>query len=585
LKPSKNQTMTRSHWFVAHWQRAIRVTLALTLCSSSLAILAAGSAETRQDVVTRSDEIPDSARVIVKFRSSADTLRRHALAANPSRRDALSTMQVRSNVLGARVGLALLARRALNEQSHVVTAKGMSSKALAALLSQDAEIEYAVVDQRRQRLTIPNDPLFLHGPPMQDTSGGPEVGQWYLRAPQGEMVSSINAAGAWDVTTGNPGVVVAVLDTGVRGEHPELHGRLLPGYDMVSDTAAGNDGDDRDNDASDPGDWVTDSESNDPFGAFYQCTVEDSSWHGTETSSLIGAATNDGVGMAGVAWGVKLLPVRVLGKCGGFDSDIIQAIRWAAGLSVPGLAHNPNPARVINMSLGGTGACTGAYLDAIVETAQMSSPPVIVAAAGNGTGHAVGTPANCPGVIAVAGLRHLGTKVGFSDLGPEISISAPGGNCVNVEVGQPCLYPILTATNLGTSTPLESIYSDAFKSSTGTSFSAPFVSGAVGLMLSVNPTLTPGEIKTILQQSARPFPQPPLNSDVPICRAPSRRDQLECHCTQTTCGAGMLDVAAAVKIVLESVLPNARIPLVPGWNLLGNGNSAAVELIPFLIHK
>jgi serine protease len=145
--------------------------------------------------------------------------------------------------------------------------------------------------------------------------------------------------------------------------------------------------------------------------------------------------------MASVGRNVRVMPVRVLGKCGGFDSDIIAGMRWAAGMTVPGVPANPKRAQVINMSLGGEGACNPAYQDAVA--AINAAGTVIVASAGNSAGHAVGVPANCDGIIAVAGLRHVGTQVGFSDLGPEIAISAPGGNCVNITAGSPCLYPIL----------------------------------------------------------------------------------------------------------------------------------------------
>ena len=163
--------------------------------------------------------------------------------------------------------------------------------------------------------------------------------------------------------------------------------------------------------------------------------AEDSSWHGTQTSGLIGALTNNGIGMASVARNVRILPVRALGKCGGFDSDIIAAMRWAAGLDVPGTPVNPTPARVLNLSLGGESACTSAYTDTVAEINAAGA--VVVVSAGNSTGHAAGAPANCTGVIAVAGLRHAGSKVGFADLGPAISISAPAGNCVNTARERP----------------------------------------------------------------------------------------------------------------------------------------------------
>jgi serine protease len=210
-----------------------------------------------------------------------------------------------------------------------------------------------------------------------------------------------------------------------------------------------------------------------------------------------------------VARNVRIVPVRVLGKCGGFDSDILAGMRWAAGLSVPDVPPNPNPARVLNMSLGGIDFCSRAYTDAITEIKATGA--VIVVSAGNEYGRAVATPANCAGVIAVAGLRHTGTKVDFSSLGREVSISAPGGNCVNTDPKDSCLYPILTTANSGTTTPVTqsmqgSIYTDGFNPSLGTSFSAPLVSGTAALILSVRPNLTPDEVLARLQAGARSFP-------------------------------------------------------------------------------
>jgi len=504
-------------------------------------------------------EPTDSARVIVKFKRGSDLLHKHALSATANASETLAAVTARANSLGARLGVSLNAGRALNEHAQVVSASGIDSVTLAERLTREADVEYAIIDRRRTHFAVPNDPLYSQGPPIIGKTGGPTVGQWYLQSPSGEIVSSINATNAWALTTGSSNIVVAVLDTGVRPEHPDLANRLVAGYDMVTDRPTANDGNGRDADSSDPGDWVTSRESSTQSSSFYQCSAVDSSWHGTMTTSLVGAASNDGVGMAGVAWGVKLLPVRVLGKCGGFDSDIIAGMQWAVGLPVPGVPTNPNPARVINMSLGGAGKCTQSYLDAISSIINKQDPAVIVVSAGNSSGLSVGAPANCPGVIGVAGLRHTGTKVGFSDLGPEIIISAPGGNCVNSDPTMPCLYPILAATNTGITTPAASSHTDAFNASTGTSFSAPFVAGTVALMLSVQPSLTPTQIKAGLQSSARPFP--PLgstsgsqNGGIPECHAPDLRDQLECHCTTTTCGAGMLDVAAAVA----SVMPTSR---------------------------
>ena len=540
-------------------------------CLAAVALLAAPSA-------AQTATVADDARVIVKYKADSPLLRRLALAAEGPRVDA--------QALGRRLGLLLRAGAEVADRTHVIRAGGMTSRELASRLSRESDVEYAVPDQRRRRLAAPNDPLYLAGPAVGGGAGGPVTGQWYLRAPAGEVQSSLDAETAWNYTTGNSGIVVAVIDTGVRFDHPDLlrvaaGGNLLPGYDMISDVDTANDGDGRDADASDPGDWVTLDEIRKVGGPFEDCsdTSEGSSWHGTQISGLIGALTNNGRGMASVGRNVRVLPVRALGKCGGFDSDIIAGMRWAAGLPVAGLPVNPTPARVLNLSLGGDGACEAAYRDALTEITALGA--VVVASAGNSAGHAVSTPANCPGVIAVGGLRHVGTKVGFSDLGSEIALSAPAGNCVDVGLGDPCRFPILTTSNAGATTPLTdaaggSIYTDSFNYSLGTSFSAPLVAGTAALMLSAQPALAPSALRTLLRDTARPFPTTGGdNGDgtpVPQCTAPQFNgstpvDQFQCYCTTATCGAGMLDAGAAVAAALG--LPKPVSPLnVQGlwWN-------------------
>ncbi len=509
-----------------------------TMCGSALGL-----------TVTTNADAPDSARVIVKFRADAPAQRPEALSAT-------GRSITRALALAQRQGIAMTVGDAVSDRMQVVFASGISSQDLAQRLGADGDVEYAVPDQRRSRLMV-NDPLFASA-----SASGPAAGQWYLRAPATDVRAAIDAEGAWLTTQGSPAIVVAVLDTGVRYEHPDLlavaaGGNLLPGYDMISDVATANDGDGRDADASDPGDWLTQAEVTAKNGEFYQCAsgAEDSSWHGTQTSGLIGALTDNGIGMASVGRTVRVLPVRVLGKCGGYDSDILAGMRWAAGLAVPGAPQNPNRAQVINMSLGGEGTCDATYVDAVSEINAAGT--VIVASAGNSSGHAVGVPANCSGVIGVGGLRHFGTKVGFSDLGPEVAISAPAGNCVNTAAGSPCLYPILTTANTGTTIPVASTYTDSYHPSVGTSFSAPLVAGTAALMLSVRPTLTPAQVRQILQATASPFPTTgSFNADgtvVVACTTPQYSaqgtpiDQYECYCTTSTCGAGMLNANAAVQ--------------------------------------
>jgi serine protease len=177
---------------------------------------------------------------------------------------------------------------------------------------------------------------------------------------------------AWGITTGSAGVVIADIDTGVRFDHPDLlragfGGRLLPGYDFVSEdqnssTGAplgtyliANDGDGWDPDPSDPGDWIDSADQTNALFPASSCPIADSTWHGTRVMGILGAVTNNDVGIAGMTWNSYLLPVRALGKCGGYDSDIIAAMQWAAGLSVSGVPDNPYPASIINLSLGGGG--------------------------------------------------------------------------------------------------------------------------------------------------------------------------------------------------------------------------------------
>ena len=294
-------------------------------------------------------------------------------------------------------------------------------------LRADAAVEYAEPDQRRYVQAAPDDPIYID--------------QWYLQNAS-TTPSAVDAETAWNVTTGSTGVVIADIDTGVRFDHPDLlragagdNGRLLPGYDFVSDPLVGNNGEGRNPDASDPGDWVTTADTN--TSEFSGCTVENSSWHGTRVVGILGAITNNATGVGGLTWNSWILPVRALGKCGGNDSDIEAAMLWAAGIHVDGVPDNPYPAKIENLSIGAAGSCPQGYQEVI---GQVTARGVLVVVSAGNAGGPVDTPANCPGVAGIAGLRHAGTKVGYSNVGPEVALSAPAGNCVNVTVGSPCLY-------------------------------------------------------------------------------------------------------------------------------------------------
>lgn len=494
----------------------------------------------------------ETARVIVRLRTSS------RLASTLSAGTRATVAELRqAQALGSRLGLTLQDGHSIAPDMQVMTASGMSSATLARRLAADSEVLSVHVDQRRRTHAAVSDPLYAGG-----SGFSPASGQWYLRSASSTLVSAINAETAWSLTTGSAGVIVAVLDTGVRWNHPDLDGKLVGGYDFISDSVIANDGDGRDSNPADPGDWISSTE-NSSDATLKGCGVSDSSWHGTQMAGLIGASTNNASGMAGLGRHVRVLPVRVLGKCGGYDSDIIAGMRWAAGLTVPGVPANPNPARVISMSLGYPESdnddvpdCNAADAYSIAAAEINAAGAVVVASAGNDS-RKVNKPANCPGFIAVAGLRHAGTKNGFSSLGPEVSIAAPAGNCVNL--GGECLYPILSTSNTGTTTPsCHTHTTGGSDAAVGTSFAAPLVSGTAALMLAANPALTPAQVLSLLKSSARGFPSSGAGVGVSSCVAGISTDQDECYCTTGTCGAGMLDAGAAVRAA-AGTLPIARI--------------------------
>jgi hypothetical protein len=249
------------------------------------------------------------------------------------------------------------------------------------------------------------------------------------------------------------------------------------------------------------------------------CKQTFSSWHGTAVSGIIGANTDDGIWTAGIDWAAKILPVRVLGKCGGYDSDIVDGIAWASGLDVPGVPTNPTPAHVINLSLGGPEPCPPIYplvMDAAY--AQGVTRAIVIAAGNDSTDVANDSPASCRGAIAVASTTLAGNRAAYSNFGAGITLSAPGGSFA-AGFGS-----IIALSNTGPTTPQD----DAITHTGGTSLAAPMVSATVSLMLAVAPSLTPAQVRSILTSTAKPFP---AGSD----------------CTTARCGAGIVNTGAAVR--------------------------------------
>lgn len=384
--------------------------------------------------------------------------------------------------------------RPMSGAAHVVTlgapVAGETAASIAAQLQAQPEIEYAEPAYRLYRQLAPADPLYAK--------------QWAYR----DAIGAARFETAWNTTTGSTETVVAIVDTGYR-PHPDLAAHLLPGYDFLSDPVTANDGDGRDGDASDPGDWVTAEESLACDGT--ERLTGNSSWHGTHVAGTIGAVANNEIGGVGGVWQARILPVRALGKCGGPASDIIDGMRWAVGLPVPGVPVNPHPAKIVNVSLGTSQPCSRAMQAAIDDIIVQGAS--VVAAAGNG-GVEVGEPASCRGPIAVAAIDADGNKAAFSNSGDRIDVGAPG-------------VDIWSTQNVGLTVP----GADTYRSQDGTSMAAPHVAATIALMLAVDPQLTPQAIREKVRATARAYP-PRTN-----CTNGERG---------AICGVGMLDAAAAV---------------------------------------
>ncbi|MET0679835.1 MAG: S8 family peptidase [Burkholderiales bacterium] len=389
---------------------------------------------------------------------------------------------------------------------------------VARNLMADPTVLHAEPDRRKFPLRVPTDPLFRN--------------QWNLF----ELAGGIDAPAAWDITTGSPAVVVAVIDSGVRTLNADLAGRLAPGYDFIREDAPGlsttaNDGDGRDADPSDPGNWISAEEAGRP--PFTGCPeAEASTWHGTHIAGIIASSANNAYGVAGIAWEVRVLPARVLGKCGGYTSDIIDAARWTAGLAVPGVPANANPAQVVNLSLGAPGACSVEEQRAVDDVLATGATKAVVSASGNDGGDATRiAPGNCRGVIAVTATDRFGARAPYASIGANVALAAPGGafpaSATSGENG------ILSLFNAGRTGPA----ADAFAFAVGTSEAAAHVSGVAALVLSVNPGLTAAELRALLLRTARAFPN--------------------VSCTPLTCGAGIVNAAAAVLAAAAAAPPPA----------------------------
>ncbi|CAN7159935.1 S8 family peptidase [Massilia sp. LjRoot122] len=459
----------------------------LKMCAAiSLALVAASAGAAEQKFIVETD------RIIVKYKDSQPAAKGQARAAAVT-----ADRKAKLDRAGQEFGMTVSESHAISTGAHVFKLNGRKhldevQKLAAEMMARDPNIEYAEPDRIMSHMATANDPYYAQQWHYTDATGG-------LRLPT-----------AWDKSTGT-GVVVAVIDTGYR-PHADLSGQFLAGYDFISTAAVGNDGNGRDSDASDPGDWVAAGECGTGSPA------SGSSWHGTHVAGTVAAKTNNSLGVAGVAYNAKIVPVRVLGKCGGYTSDIADAITWSSGGTVTGVPANANKAKVLNMSLGGTGAC-----DATTQTAingARSRGSVVVVAAGNDNMNVSNaSPANCSGVIAVAATGKTGGRASYSNYGTLVDVAAPGGD------GS---YSVISTLNAGTSSP----GADNYAGYQGTSMATPHVAGVAALMFAAKSTLTVDQVESMLKSTARAFPA-----------------------TCSGCGTGIVDATAAVDAAIGGVTP------------------------------
>lgn len=393
--------------------------------------------------------------------------------------------------LGKRLGMNVTFERQIAQVAVLSVSLPQSAENLAQLaraIEQEPDVQYADPVRKARAFAAPNDPYYS--------------AQWSLIG----SVAGINAETAWTLQPNAAGVTVAVVDTGIL-PHPDLAGRVLPGYDFISDANLARDGNGRDPNPRDEGDW-SDGECG-PYS-------EPSFFHGLFVSGIIAANANNGIGIAGIAANASILPVRVLGTCGGTFEDIFAGVLWASGVNIAGVPPNQNPAKIINLSLGGFGPCDQSIQEAVDDA--LAHGVVVVAAAGNSSEEAADfAPANCSGVIAVGAHTTEGRLTSYSNFGARIDVTAPGGDLPYNDL-------IVSLHYEGDTVPTNPTYAFA----RGTSFAAPMVSGTAALLLARDGMLTSGRVLDLVTGTARVFP-----AGSP-CVVPK------------VCGAGMLDAGAAV---------------------------------------
>ena len=414
------------------------------------------------------------------------------------------------NAMFNRLGVQRSAASLTSGITNSTAQQRLDTITLVQSLRQRSDIESADLNYRRYSTAVPND--------------------YYYSRQQTWNYEMIGLPEAWDTTTGSDDVIVAVIDTGVLFDHPDLEGRLLDGYDFIKDTGSSNDGDGIDDDPSDPGDSTIAGES---------------SFHGTQISGIIAANTNNSIGVAGINWSAKIMPLRTLGLDGGTSYDIMQAVRYAAGLSNDSGEVPDTPADIINLSLGGTGYSES---EQALYSQVQSAGIIVVAAAGN-YGTSVQTyPAAYDGVFSVSAVDANGDLASYSSYGSTIDVAAPGGDDFDY------VYSTNGDDSSGT---IETIYAGM----QGTSVATPHVSGVAALVKALRPDLTSDDFDALLRNNL-------ITTDL----GDSGRDD--------EYGYGLIDAASAVSWAAStsSTIPTTLITD-PGSLVFGTSSSSlTIEL-------
>jgi serine protease len=477
--------------------------------------------------------------VIVKFKAGLRAQGISSLSVKGSANQTLKVNRVRSLALE---GSGLYRTNSLDQAGTLEMVRQLEAR---------SDVEYAQPNRRLQAADVPtpSDTYFSL--------------QWDLQPPA-QVAGGMNITGAWNAYgTGTAGTVVAVVDTGILFEgngssktHPDLIGRVLPGYDFISDPGNAGDGDGRDPNPFDPGD-------------------DDLTYHGSHVAGTILASANNGGtgfngGIVGINWAAKLLPVRVLGKQNGTTVDIVEGTLWAAGLPINGVPNNPTPADVINLSLSGQGSCGPAEQEAYAQALNAPQKPIIIVAAGNNNKDASGfSPGSCAGLITVGATDQFGTRASYSNFGPRIDVMAPGGDSSQAFAGHNNAGGILSL-HVSPNGELDYVIKD------GTSMAAPHVAGLASLIKGLKPNLNTAEVLGILK---RPGVASTLNAAK--CKRPQGTD----------CGVGLLEAKLALDAAINATntpdftfaVSSTTLPIAPGGtgkvSLTANRQNGLTEAI------